>query len=198
MQNLFLPDLITLLIRGKYQMFITGVEKFFGENEIIVSKTDLKGRLTYCNDIFLNISGYTEAECIGQQHSLIRHPNMPRSIFKLLWDTLQNGNEIFAYVVNRCKNGDHYWVNAHVTPSRDKLGNIIGFHSNRRVPDRDLIKSTIEPLYASLLAEEQRHGNRKDGLAASSEMIVKLLRDKNVEYDEFIANLQPRMQNKAA
>lgn len=170
------------------------VERFFGEDELIVSKTDLKGRLTYCNDVFIRISGYSETECIGQQHSLIRHPDMPRCVFKLLWDTIQDGREIFAYVINRCKNGDHYWVNAHVTPSRDQLGNIIGFHSNRRVPDREILNEIIIPLYKDLIVEENRHGNRKDGLVASSEKFSNLLSSNNLEYDEFIATLRPAKQ----
>ncbi|MCX2725259.1 PAS domain-containing protein [Roseibium salinum] len=169
---------------------LTGVEQFFDEDEIIVSKTDLKGRMTYCNDVFLRIAGYGEQECLGQPHSMIRHPHMPRCIFQLLWETIQDGREIFAYVMNRCKNGDHYWVIAHVTPSRDGDGNIVGYHSSRRVPDRGILEGTIMPLYERLLAEEQRHGNRKDGLRASMAMVKDLLSDKNMQYDEFVARLQ--------
>lgn len=177
---------------------ISGVEKFFSDNEIIVSKTDLTGRMTYCNDVFIRVSGYSEDECIGKQHSLIRHPAMPRSIFKLLWDTLNNGQEIFAYVVNRCKNGDFYWVNAHVTPSRDSLGNIIGYHSNRRTPDAAIVKNTIEPLYAKLLQIEQSHDNRKEGLAAASAAIRELLSQSGMEYDEFFASLHMEKLDNAA
>jgi PAS domain S-box-containing protein len=168
---------------------LTGVERFFDKDDIIVSKTDLKGRLTYCNDVFLNIAGYTEQECLGQQHSLIRHPDMPRCIFAELWKTIQSGHEIFAYVINRSKNGDHYWVNAHVTPSRDASGNIIGYHSNRRVPERNIVDNIIIPLYKSLLAEEHHHANRKEGLQASTGMIHNLLQEKNMQYDEFVARL---------
>ncbi|GBF26846.1 aerotaxis receptor [bacterium MnTg02] len=168
---------------------LTDVEQFFDENEIIVSKTDLKGRITYCNDVFRRIAGYDEQECLGQPHSLIRHPDMPRCVFWLLWETVQDGREIFAYVVNRCKNGDHYWVNAHVTPSRDKSGKIIGYHSNRRVPDRKILEDKIMPLYKELLAEEARHSNRKSGLQASIKSVTSLLSEKNMEYDEFVATL---------
>lgn len=171
-------------------MNITGIERFFGEDEIIVSKTDLKGRMTYCNDIFVKVSGYTTKECIGQQHSLIRHPDMPRCVFKLLWDTVQTGQEIFAYVINRCKNGDHYWVNAHVTPSRDTSGQIIGYHSNRRVPDKSVVENTIVPLYKQLLAEEAKFNNRKDGLISSTEMVKSILKDAGVSYEEFVASLE--------
>lgn len=92
------------------KMVPTGVERFFREDEVIVSKTDLKGRLTYVNRVFINISGYQEPELLGEPHSLIRNPEMPRSVFKLLWDTIGAGREIFAYVNNMSKNGDHYWV----------------------------------------------------------------------------------------
>jgi PAS domain S-box-containing protein len=166
---------------------VTGVERFFDDGEIIVSKTDLKGRMTYTNDIFLKIAGYTERECLQQPHSMIRHPDMPRCIFKLLWDSLQNGQEIFAYVINRTKNGDHYWVLAHVTPSWDTSGNIIGYHSNRRAPDRQIVTESIIPLYAQLLAEEQKHSNSKDGMTASFGMVGELLSQNNLEYDQFIA-----------
>ncbi|PCJ94648.1 MAG: chemotaxis protein [Hyphomicrobiales bacterium] len=167
----------------------TGVEQFFDDDEIIVSKTDLKGKLTYCNDVFLRMAGYSEKECLGQPHSMIRHPDMPRCIFGLLWETIQDGREIFAYVMNRCKNGDHYWVLAHVTPSRDLTGNIIGYHSSRRVPDRRILEDAIIPLYKQLLAEERRHGNRKDGMQASGQLITELLETQNKQYDEFVATL---------
>lgn len=168
---------------------LTGVEQYFEQDELIVSKTDLKGRLTYCNDVFLRIAGYTEKECVGQPHSMIRHPEMPRCVFGLLWETIQSGNEIFAFVVNRCKNGDHYWVNAHVTPSRNGAGTIVGYHSSRRVPDRHTLDTKIVPLYKELLAEEQRQANRKAGMQASTQIVTDMLRNKNMEYDEFIATL---------
>ncbi|MCW9034622.1 MAG: PAS domain-containing protein [Alphaproteobacteria bacterium] len=171
----------------KSNQHLTGVEQFFEKNEIIVSKTDTKGRLTYTNNVFLRIAGYTERECLGQPHSMIRHPEMPRCIFKLLWETIQSKHELFAYVVNRCKNGDHYWVLAHVTPSLDASGNILGYHSNRRVVNRQILDNTIIPLYKSLLAEESKHSDRKAGMEASYKMLTDLLREKNVEYDEFIA-----------
>jgi PAS domain S-box-containing protein len=168
---------------------LTGREVFFGEDDIIVSKTDLKGRLTYCNDIFLKIAGYAEAECLGQQHNMIRHPEMPRSIFKLLWDTIQGGDEIFAYVVNRCKNGDHYWVYAHVTPSFDAAGHIVGYHSNRRVPNNAILKNTIIPLYNALKSEEDRGANRKESLQRAEKMIADVLENQGVKYDEWVLTL---------
>lgn len=163
----------------------TGKERFFEEDEIIVSKTDTKGRLTYVNDVFCRVGLYSESELLGQAHSIVRHPDMPRCVFKLLWDTIASGNEIFAYVKNMAKNGDHYWVLAHVTPSFDPARKIVGFHSNRRVPDRSAL-ATIEPLYRQLLAEENRHADRRQGLQASHAMMMEHLRSLGLEYDRFI------------
>jgi len=167
----------------------TGIEQFFDNDDIIVSKTDLKGRITYANRVFLEISGYGEKDVIGQPHNLIRHPDMPRCIFKLLWETIQGGTEIFAYVINRCKNGDHYWVYAHVTPSFDANKNIIGFHSNRRVPERRILEEAVIPLYQQLKTAEQQPENRRQGLEASMSMVTALLAERNLAYDEFVMTL---------
>lgn len=169
---------------------LTGVELTFGQEEIIVSKTDLKGNITYANEVFLRLAGYTEDEVMYQPHSLIRHPDMPRAVFKLLWDTLATGKEIFAYVVNKAKNGDHYWVLAHVTPSYDSGGEIIGYHSNRRVPDPNTVQTVIAPLYKQLLDIENSHENRKEGMNAAFAALVSLLEEKGVGYDELIFSLQ--------
>ncbi len=163
----------------------TGRECPFGEEELIVSKTNLKGHITYANDVFLRLSKYPVKDVIGAPHSLIRHPEMPRCIFKLLWDTIQAKKEIFAYVVNMAMDGDHYWVFAHVTPTLDAQQNVVGFHSNRRKPNPDQV-SKIQELYRQLRAEEQRHENRKDGMLRGYDMLMGLLKDKGLSYDEFI------------
>ncbi len=166
----------------------TGVERKLGEDEIIVSKTDPSGRIMYVNQTLLKISDFTEEDLIGQQHSIVRHPEMPRSVFKLLWETIQSGQEIFAYVVNLTKFGDHYWVFAHITPSFDEAGNIVGFHSNRRAPDRKGVQSA-QALYKVLLEEEQRHADRRKGMLSATELLQSMLADKQVEYDQFVFTL---------
>nr|WP_298682065.1 PAS domain-containing protein [uncultured Dongia sp.] len=166
----------------------TGVECPYSEDELIVSKTDLKGRITYANSVFLRLAKFPLDELLGAPHSLIRHPDMPRCVFKLLWDTIQAKEEIFAYVLNMAKDGDHYWVFAHVTPTFDANQNIVGYHSNRRKPDAAQIEK-VKPLYAALLAEENRHDSRKDGMLRGYDMLVNLLRDKGLDYDEFIFSI---------
>lgn len=169
-------------------MNFSGKEVFFDRSDLIVSKTDPQGRLTYTNHTFLEVAGYEEAECIGKQHNMIRNPNMPRAIFDLLWTTIASGREIFAYVVNATKSGDHYWVIAHVTPSRAD-GRIVGYHSTRRVPNPDTIRNTIIPLYDRLNAIEARNSSKKEGLRDSVGALRQMLAEKSVTYDEFMAGL---------
>ena len=167
---------------------LTGRERTFDRDEIIVSKTDLRGRITYANEVFLRVAQYTEEEVLGQPHNLIRHPDMPRCVFKFLWDTIAAGQEVFAYVINRTKRGDHYWVFAHVTPTFDEHGNIIGYHSNRRVPDR-LILQKIKPLYRTLLQVEAKHSSPKTQWKASLPVLVDCLNEQGKTYEEFIFSL---------
>jgi PAS domain S-box-containing protein len=169
--------------------YLSGRERFFDKDEIIVSKTDLKGRIVYSNRLFMKLADMGEKELIWTPHSVIRHPEMPRCVFKLLWDRVQDRKEIFAYVVNRSRNGDHYWVLAHVTPSFDGSGNVDGYHSNRRVPNRKVLDDIIIPLYTQLLAEENKHSNRKDGMNSAHAMLLNLLKEKGLDYDEFIFSL---------
>lgn len=167
----------------------TGVERRFGVEDIIVSKTDTKGVITYANDVFLRVSAYSRHEVVGRPHNFIRHPSMPRCIFKRLWETIGNGREMFAYILNLAGDGAHYWVLAHVTPSyRD--GQIIGYHSNRRAPERSAL-STVTDLYAALLTEERRHAERADGLAASSAMLDDMLTRRGQSFDEYVWSLTP-------
>ena len=162
---------------------MNGSELFFGEDEFIVSKTDLQGKITYGNSLFIEMSGYDEGDLIGAPHNILRHPQMPALIFKLLWSTIKSGEEIFAYVVNKTKNGDYYWVFAHVTPSIDDSGRIIGYHSVRRKPTAKAL-SVIQPLYAQLLRAEQ-----SGGAAMSQKHLETLLASKGVLYEEFILSL---------
>jgi PAS domain S-box-containing protein len=157
------------------------------ENDFIVSKTDLKGRITYGNEIFIEFSGYTEAELLGAQHNIIRHPDMPRGVFKFLWDTIATGSEVFAYVKNMSRDGSFYWVFANVTPDYDSAGNIIGYFSVRRAPRRSAIQ-VLEPLYRQMLAAEQQAGP-KDACAASLALLTSVLNEKGMCYDELVLAL---------
>jgi PAS domain S-box-containing protein len=163
----------------------TGEARTFAPDELIVSKTDLRGVITYANDVFLRISRYELDEVLGRPHNLIRHPKMPRAVFALLWQTLSEGRELFAYINNLASDGAHYWVLAHVTPSYSADGAVIGYHSNRRRPSPGAIR-TVTPLYRRLVEEERRHPTAKAAVAASSRLLDELVAAEAGSYEEFI------------
>ena len=166
-----------------------GQERFFDRDEIIVSKTDLKGRMTYVNRVFCRVAGYTEAELLGKPHNIIRHPDMPRGAFKLLWNQIQSGHEIFAYVKNLCKDGSHYWVLAHVTPTFNDSGQIISYHSNRRVPSRKAI-TAVEKVYQATLSVEYGFSNPKKAAEAGLQFLIDQVAESGFSsYDEFVFSI---------
>lgn len=174
----------------KQNILPSGTERSFKNNELIVSKTDLTGRLTYGNRKFYEIAGLSETECLGQQHNIIRHPDMPRAVFDLLWETIQDGREIFAYVINLSSNGDHYWVFAHVTPSRGRSGEIDGYHSNRRAPNKRVVKDRIIPLYSHLRQIEQSDSSPKSALQKSRAVLTEMLANDNVSFNQLMLSLE--------
>lgn len=167
---------------------VTSREHQFGAEECLVSVTDTKGRITYCNGAFVDVSGFERNELLGQPHNLVRHPDMPRCVFKLLWQHIESGQEIFAYVKNLCKDGSFYWVLANVTPSRDAQGKVVGYYSVRRKPNPKAL-AVIIPLYKQLLQTEQNAG-AKEAIEASLTQMHNLLQEKGVSYERFILDLQ--------
>ena len=163
----------------------TGQERTFSTDELIVSKTDPRGVITYANDVFLRVSGYEMHEVLGQPHNLIRHPEMPRAVFALLWETLGRGQEVFAYINNLARDGAHYWVLAHVTPSYGPDGRVTGYHSSRRKPSPRAIDE-IRPLYARLSAEERRHSTARAAVTASSQLLTELLTEQASGYEDLV------------
>ncbi|GAA4364082.1 PAS domain-containing protein [Nocardioides caricicola] len=166
----------------------TGVERHLGIDDVIVTKTDLKGRITYANDVFCDICAMTEVDLLGQPHNVIRHPEMPRGVFHLLWSTVTRGHEIFAYVVNLAADGAHYWVLAHVTPSFDATGRVVGYHSSRRKADAAVV-AQLRPLYRRLLDEEARHTRAGDAAEAGVTLLQRILDEQGLTYERFIWDL---------
>ncbi|PYF77970.1 methyl-accepting chemotaxis sensory transducer with Pas/Pac sensor [Marinomonas alcarazii] len=115
---------------------VTKQEKTFSQNEKLITTTDLKGQIIHCNDAFVKISGFDKSELIGSHHNIVRHPDMPKEAFQIMWETLKQGKAWMGLVKNRCKNGDYYWVDAYVTPVTDS-GKVIGYESVRTVPKRE-------------------------------------------------------------
>jgi len=162
-------------------------ERVLPDNSYIISKTDLKGRITYTNRIFMQMAGYTEAELLGTQHNIIRHPDMPRGTFKLLWDTIAQGKEFFAYVKNLSKDGSFYWVFANVTPDRDTQGNITGYLSVRRKPRQEAIEA-VTPIYRTMIDIERKH-SPKEGVTHSIQFLLDTLEQQDISYEEFILSI---------
>jgi PAS domain S-box-containing protein len=163
---------------------ITNHEKVLNQNDFIVSKTDTKGKIIYCNEIFTKMAGYPAKDLIGANHNVIRHPEMPKLAYKLLWELVQKKDEFFGFVKNLCADGGYYWVFAYITADLDLNGNIIGYTSVRRKMPQSAI-DIITPIYKQLLEAE-----RSGGIAASEKLLNTLLAQHGMEYREFIINLQ--------
>ena len=124
------------------------------EDQPLVSVTDLKGRITYCNAAFIAVSGYSEDEMLGQPQNIVRHPDMPAEAYRDMWDTISRGRPWVGLVKNRRKDGDHYWVQANAVPIRKGNGDIVGFLSVRSRPDRQAVQQA-DALYARMRAEAE-------------------------------------------
>ncbi len=144
----------------------------------IVSETDEKGKITFCNDYFIEVSGYTKEELIGKPHSIVRHPDMPKVVFKLLWETISQGKNINAVVKNLSKDGRYYWIFTEFESRRDTdTGEIIGYHAARKSISKHVIE-IISELYAKLLVIEEN-----EGIEASQEYLISFLKEKGDDID---------------
>lgn len=150
------------------------------ETKIIMSKTDEKGIIEYANQYFMDICGYEEWDLMGEPHNVIRHPDMPKIVFKVLWERLHKGENIHALVKNLAKDGSYYWVITNFETRYDENGKIIAHFSRRKAPPRYAIEDII-PIYKILLDIEEN-----SGLDASGKFLNNFLEEKKATYDEFI------------
>ncbi len=125
----------------KKNLPVTQKELKLTPQQRIVSSTNIKGTTTHVNQDFLDISGFKIEELINKNHNVVRHPDMPPAAFKMLWDCLKKGQQWKGIVKNRCKNGDHYWVDAFVTPVKEN-DQIVGYESVRYQPQKDAKSAT--------------------------------------------------------
>ncbi|MBI4938789.1 MAG: PAS domain-containing protein [Nitrosomonadales bacterium] len=165
----------------------TQQEVILDDGDIIVSKTDLKGRITYANRVFMRIANYPEKGLLHQQHNIVRHPDMPRGAFKLLWDTIGAKQEFFAYVKNMTSEGHFYWVFANVTPDMDERGQVVGYFSVRRKPKPSAV-AAIQPIYREMLEAERQAGPAK-AVEVSVALLTGKLKSLGTTYDRFILGL---------
>jgi len=162
----------------------TDKETVLSDNDFIVSKTDLKSRITYGNQYFLKISGWQEKELLGQPHNILRHPDVPQVAFKILYEMLDNDEEFFGFVKNLKKDGGYYWVFASISCAYDANGKKVGYYAVRRKPI-DGFKKVIEPLYQKLVEIE-----KSGGMNASHEAVQNLLKEKNITFNELTLGIQ--------
>jgi PAS domain S-box-containing protein len=144
----------------------------------IVSETDEKGRITFANDYFKEVSGYSDEELIGKPHNIVRHPDMPKVVFKLLWETIKQGKNINAVVKNLAKDGRYYWIFTEFEIRRDTdTGDIIGYHAARKTISKHVIE-IISDLYTKLLDIE-----KSQGVEASEKYLIEFLKDKGSDIE---------------
>lgn len=164
----------------------TPIDKEVGWNksQVVISETDVYGRITNVNDVFCNVCGYSPEEMIGQPHSIIRHPDMPKLVFKLLWDNLKVGNNFIGVIKNLAKSGEYYWVITDFEMRRDATGNITHYIARRKSVPKAVIENYVAPLYENLLKLE-----KVGGMELSSRFFKNYLAKQGKDYIDFIIDV---------
>jgi len=165
----------------------TDVEREVTDIDLIVSRADAEGNITYTNPIFMKISGYSQGELLGKPHAILRHPDMPKVVFKYLWDNIKQGNDVVAYVKNLCKDGSCYWVLATVKMAKNPDGSFRNYLSTRRRM-KGKAREVIPALYARWLEAE-----KEGGLEASEKLFNEFLAENGItdaeSFNQFMQNL---------
>ena len=159
-------------------------EVSWDKSKVIISETDVYGRITNVNDVFCNVCGYSPEEMIGQPHSIIRHPDMPKLVFKLLWDNLKVGNNFIGVIKNLAKSGEYYWVITDFEMRRDATGNITHYIARRKSVPKAVIENYVAPLYETLLKLE-----KVGGMELSSRFFKNYLAKQGKDYIDFIIDV---------
>lgn len=166
------------------QRHIIDEEVQWDKTKTIVSKTDVYGTILYANDVFSNTCEYSTIELVGEPHNIIRHPDMPKVAFKVLWDALKKGENFHAIVKNLTRTGRYYWVITDFTIDKDEEGKIVGYTARRKAVPNGVVKK-IEPIYKTLLDIEKLKGEK------ASEMYFDAYLKEEVgkTYNEFVVDL---------
>ncbi|WP_130736137.1 PAS domain-containing protein [Flavobacterium sp. J27] len=159
-------------------------EVTWDKSKVIMSKTDARGIIEYANEVFVDVCGYEDYELMGQPHNIIRHPDMPKVIFKVLWEKLQSGQNFHAIVKNLAKSGRYYWVITDFEISKNEEGVIENYFARRRAVPQEVITNHIEPLYKKLLQIEAA-----SGIQYSEKYLNGFLEEKNKTYVQYIMEL---------
>lgn len=159
-------------------------------SKYIVSKTDTRGIIEYANEYFVQISGYKEEELIGSPHNIIRHPDMPKIMFKIMWNRIQKGKDVLVLVKNLAKDGRYYWVTTKFEPNLDPITNEIVSHTAFRKAAPKKAVEKIVPIYEELLRIE-----KKSDMEASDRHLKIFLENLELSYDDFINQLISKSSN---
>ncbi|MDO5608091.1 MAG: PAS domain-containing protein [Capnocytophaga sp.] len=168
-------------------------EVVWDKEKILISKTDKYGNIEYANDAFIEVSSYEDFELMSQPHNIIRHPDMPKVVFKILWDNLKAGKNFHAIIKNMSKTGRYYWVITNFEIKKDLQGNAVGYIGYRKAVSESVVRDHIEPLYKRLLKIEEINGTD-----ASEKYFLGYLEDRKTSYYQFIANLLKESESKIA
>lgn len=160
------------------------------KTKTLISETDVKGTITNVNDVFCAVAHYSASELIGQPHNLIRHPDMPKLIFKLLWDNLKVGNNFVGVIKNLAKTGEYYWVVTDFEMRRDAMGNITHYIGRRKSVPEAAINNYLAPFYESLLKME-----KIGGVELSSRFFKNYLTKQGKDYIDFVISIMSENQN---
>ena len=160
------------------------------KTKTLISETDVKGTITNVNDVFCAVSHYSASELIGQPHNLIRHPDMPKLIFKLLWDNLKVGNNFVGVIKNLAKTGEYYWVVTDFEMRRDAMGNITHYIGRRKSVPEAAINNYLAPFYESLLKME-----KIGGVELSSRFFKNYLTKQGKDYIDFVISIMSESQS---
>jgi PAS domain S-box-containing protein len=166
------------------QPTIIDKEVVWDKSKVIMSKTDHRGIIEYANEVFVDVCGYEDYELMGQPHSIIRHPDMPKVLFKVLWENLKQGVNFHAVVKNLAKSGRYYWVVTDFESTKNENGEITNYFGRRRAVPQEIITNHIEPLYKKLLQIE-----KASGVEYSEKYLIGFLEEKNRSYVEYINDL---------
>ena len=168
----------------RQQRIIIDKEVSWDKTQVIMSKTNAFGIIEYANEVFVDVSGYEDYELMGQPHNIIRHPDMPKVIFKVLWENLKNGKNFHAIVKNLSKSGRYYWVITDFEISRDENDVIVNYFARRQAVPQEVVALHIEPLYKKLLQIEAA-----SGVEFSEKYLIGFLEEKKKSYVEYIKEL---------
>lgn len=159
-------------------------EVTWDKTQVIMSKTNAFGIIEYANEVFVDVSGYEDYELMGQPHNIIRHPDMPKVIFKVLWENLKQGKNFHAIVKNLAKSGRYYWVITDFEIAKDENGVIVNYFGRRQSVPQEVISLHIEPLYKKLQQIEAA-----SGVEFSEKYLIGFLEEKKRTYVEYIKEL---------